>query len=255
MKQLLLISLFLSSAIIAIAQTNVKDAKGRKQGLWISYYTNSRVPEYQGEFKDNIPQGTFTYYYKNNKPKAILKHENNASRTTAYMYYEDGKLMAVGTYKNQQKDSVWTTFNEDGRLVMKESFKNGKLDGPKRLYYLPSDPSDKREICISIYNYKDGEVEGDFVEYYPTGQLKKKGSYLNHRRHGEVITYELDGKKMAVEHYHKGQAHGWFIGYERDGSEGQRRYFYYGRELKGKELEINMQSQKKNGQNPNIGYH
>lgn len=238
----------------AFAQMNVTDAKGRKQGLWVKYYPNSKVPEFQGEFKDGKPQGTFTYYYPNNKPKAILKHENNGARTVAYMYHDNGKLMSHGLYKNQKKDSVWTSFNEFGRLVMKETYKEDVLNGERRLYYLPSDPQDKREICISIYNYKNGQVEGEFKEIYPTGQVKLTGAFLDHKRHGEWIYYELDGKKMSIERYYKGQKHGWYIGYNKDGSEGQKRYFYYGRELSEKEREINLKSQKANGQNPNVGY-
>ena len=254
MKNIFLI--FLSTFLIGIsfAQTNVKDAKGRKQGLWIKYYPNSRVPEYQGEFKDNIPQGTFTYFHPNNKTKAILKHENNGARTTAYMYHDNGKLLSYGIYRHMKKDSVWTFFNEFGRLVMTETYKNDVLNGEKRLYYLPSDPQDKREICIGIYQYVDGQKEGAFKEYFSTGQVRTTGQTINGKRHGEYVYYELDGKKMSIEHYHKGQMHGWFIGYNKDGSEGGKRYFYYGRQLSGKELEINMKSQKAKGQNPNIGY-
>lgn len=249
---LIIISIVLTT--IGFSQNNVTDAKGRKQGVWIKYYPNSKVMEYKGEFKDNIPQGTFTYYYTNNKTKAIMKHENNAARTVSIMYYPNGKVLTYGIYLKSKKDSVWTTWNEEGRLLMKETYKNDLLNGEKRLYFIPSDKEFVKEVCINSTNYLNGEIEGPFKEYYPSGQLRKTGQYLNHKREGEWISYEMDGKKMAIERYYKGQKHGWFIGYNADGSEGEKRYFFYNKQLQGKELELNMKSQKEKGLNPNIGY-
>ena len=43
---------------------NIKDASGRKQGSWIKMDTAGRKI-YEGQFKNDIPQGTFKYYYPN----------------------------------------------------------------------------------------------------------------------------------------------------------------------------------------------
>lgn len=134
---------------------------------------------------------------------------------------------------------------------MTETFKNDQLNGEKKLYYLPSDPEDRQETVISVYNYLNGEVEGKFTEYYPTKVVRKTGQFKNHRRHGEWIEYELDGKKMSVEHYQNGQMHGWFIGYNKNGTEGQRRYYHFGRLVEGDELKSLLQQMKEKGINPN----
>lgn len=235
----------------SFGQPNQKDAQGRKQGEWIKKYPNSSVTMYQGTFKNDKPIGTFTYNYKSNKIKAVIRHDANSTRAEAYYYYENGKLMTHGVYRNMKKDSVWVSFNEQGRVTMTETYKNDLLNGEKKLYYLPSDPEDRSETVISVYNYVNGQVEGKFIEYYPTKTVRKTGQFKNHKRHGEWIEYELDGKKMSVEHYQNGQMHGWFIGYNKNGTEGQRRYYHFGKLVQGDELKKLLQQMKEKGINPN----
>lgn len=254
MERITLIAVFLIGlALQTIAQMNQKDAQGRKQGPWVKKYPNSSVIMYEGTFKNDKPVGTFTYKYPSNKLKAIIKHDENSNRSEAFYYYENGKLMSHGIYRNMKKDSIWVSYNEDGRITMTETYKNDLLNGEKKMYYLPSDPSDKSEIVISIYNYVDGKVDGKFIEYYPNKVTRKVGQYKNFKPHGEWIYYELDGKKMSVEHYRDGKMHGWFIGYNKNGSEGQKRYFHFGREVKGEELTKLLQQMKEKGINPNGG--
>lgn len=254
MKILVSIFLALISYHFASAQINQVDEQGRKQGKWIKFYPNSQVAEYQITFKNDKPIGTAIYNYESNEIKAVLKYSQNSNRAEAYMYYENGKLMSHGIYINQQKDSIWTSFDDLGRITMKESYKNNKLNGQKSLYYLPDNPEDRSEIVISIYNFVNGQVEGEFVEYYPikpSKKLRKTGQYKNHRRHGEWIYYDIDGDKISVEHYQDGKKYGWFIGYDSEGKEAQRRYFHYNRLVQGEELEKLMQKMKAKGIHPN----
>lgn len=251
MARIVVIASFFLMTLFSFGQINQKDAQGRKQGEWVKTYPNSSVAVYQGTFKNDKPIGTFTYKYPSNKVKAVIRHNSTSTRSEAYYYYENGKLMTHGIYKNMKKDSVWVSFNEDGRITMTETYKDDLLNGEKKLYYLPSDPEDRSEIVISVYNYLNGQVEGKFIEYYPTKVVRKTGQFKNHKRHGEWIEYELDGKKMSVEHYQNGQMHGWFIGYNKNGTEGQRRYYHFGRLVQGEELKSLLQQMKEKGINPN----
>lgn len=241
-------------AFSTFCQLNQKDAQGRKQGQWVKTYPNSKVAMYQGEFKNDKPIGTFTYRYPSNKVKAVLKYNANSPRAEAFYYYENGQLMSHGIYQNMKKDSVWVNFNESGRLSMTETYKNDLLNGEKNMYYIPSDPEDKSQIIISTYNYVDGKPEGKFTEYYPTKPnrvVKLTGQYRNHKRVGEWVSYELDGKKMYVEHYLDGKMHGWFIGYNKNGTEGQRRYYHFGKLVEGEQLKALMKQMKEKGIKPN----
>lgn len=249
MKGILVIFSIISLAI-SFAQPNVTDAKGRKQGEWGKAYPKSNVYIYRGQFKDDKPVGTFTYFYPSRKVKAVVKHDPTGNRSVGNFYHENGQIMSIGIYRNEKKDSVWMNFGPSGRLSNTETYLNDSLHGKKTVYYIPPDLADKRQIVASVYNFENGQVEGSFTEYFDNGQVKKTGQYLNHRRHGEWITYELGGQRMMLERFKNGQKHGWFIGYE-NGKEANRMYFHFGNEVKGDALKDLMQQMKAKGINPN----
>lgn len=233
----------------SIAQINQTDAKGRKQGTWAKTYPKSTVLMYQGEFKDDKPVGTFTYFYPNKKVKAVMKHELNG-RTEAFMYHENGQILSHGIYRNEKKDSIWLNFGPSGRLSNKETYKLDSLHGKKTVYFVPEDPEDYTQRVASEYNYEMGQVEGKFIEYYDNGLVRRTGQFLNHRREGEWITNDANGKRIMLERFKNGQKHGWFIGYV-NGIEANKMYYRYGVLYEGDKLKELMQQLKAKGINPN----
>jgi antitoxin component YwqK of YwqJK toxin-antitoxin module len=85
---------------------NQKDAQGRKQGVWQKTYPKSRALEYKGQFKDDKPVGTFTYYYQSTKVKATIKHDEKTGRSEALMYQESGVIFARGIYSRIASGSI-----------------------------------------------------------------------------------------------------------------------------------------------------
>lgn len=53
---------------------------------------------------------------------------------------------------------------------------------------------DKNGIIDRIYNFKVGQLSGDQLKYYPTGELKEKTPYVNGRRHGYYELYFESGQ-------------------------------------------------------------
>ena len=79
---------------------NGKFKKGKKDGLWETYYENGQLL-----FKEN---------YKNGKRDGLSE-----------WYLLDGQLSEKGNYKDGKKDGLWEWFNEDGSLKKTETWKNG----------------------------------------------------------------------------------------------------------------------------------
>jgi antitoxin component YwqK of YwqJK toxin-antitoxin module len=122
--KVLLMLVFLFFGFVSMAQLNQTDAKGRKQGEWAKTYPKSRVYQYKGQFKDDKPIGTFTYYYESGKVKAVIKHDAGSARSVAYYYHENGNAMSHGIFRNMKKDSIWLNFLPSGRLSTTETYKN-----------------------------------------------------------------------------------------------------------------------------------
>ena len=251
MKTLIALIIIASSFQLAAQPVNQTDAKGKKQGKWEKKYPKSNAYEYKGQFKDNKPVGTFTYYYESNKVKAVIVHDEKTGRSVATMYHETGQLFATGIYRNQLKDSIWDYYGPSGRQSLKETYSKDKLNGRSTVYYVSEDPNDNSMKMAKVSNYVNGVLEGEVTEYFESGTIKSKGKFVAGKLDGLYTINHPNGKAMIIERYKKGSRHGWCSTYDGNGKELGKKYFYYGRELQGEELDRKMKEMKELGINPN----
>jgi len=251
MKSLIVILSLLSCFQLAAQPVNQTDAKGKKQGKWEKLYPKSKVYEYKGQFKDGKPVGTFTYYYENGRTKAVIVHDEKTGRSAATMYHETGQLFGRGIYRNQLKDSIWDYYGPSGRQSLKETYSKNLLHGQTTVYYVSEDANDNSMKVAKVSNYVKGVLEGEEIEYFESGTIKSKGQFIAGKRNGAYTINHPNGKPMILERYKNGARHGWCATYDGNGKELGKKYFYYGRELEGKELELKMKQMKELGINPN----
>ena len=109
-KLLYILLLFLP--FLSVSQVNQKDAKGQKQGVWNKKYPGSNSLIYKGQFKDDKPTGTFTYYYVSSKIKAVITYSGNSERAFAEYYHENGQIKKILLAKDD-----WEEFDENGKLI------------------------------------------------------------------------------------------------------------------------------------------
>jgi antitoxin component YwqK of YwqJK toxin-antitoxin module len=228
MKFIVSILMFLS-VVLVYGQDNQTDAKGRKQGAWVKTYPKSKIIQYKGQFKDDKPIGTFSYYYESGKVKAIVKHDDNSTRSSAYFYHENGNLMSHGIYREMKKDSIWLNFTPAGRISSSETYQNDLLNGKKIVYYVPDNLEDKSRLPSKVSLYENGKLNGESVEYFQSGTVKSKGVYKNDKKIGVWDSFHPNGKKMMLERFKDGVHHGWHFAYDESGLETSRKYYYYGR--------------------------
>lgn len=247
MNRVLFFILFLSGAIHS---QNVTDANGLKQGTWYKLYPKSKVYQYKGQFKDDKPVGTFTYYYESSKIKAVVKHIDGSNRAEAVFYHENGVVMSKGIYKDLKKDSVWCNYGPSGKISNKETYKNDQLHGKKTIFYVPADPSDKSVMVLSVSNYKEGKLDGEYMEYFEGGAVKVKGAYIQDRKSGIWESYDVGGYKMIEECFKAGLKHGWCKAFDSSGKVVGKQYYIEGRHVQGKELEIRLNQIKYNASKP-----
>ena len=212
----LLIQLFFFSAF---AQTNIIDSKGFKQGAWKKMDSQGKV-EYVGVFKNNVPVGTFIYYYPSGRVKAIniFERAGKHSRIKLFNDNEKNSLMAVGVYVEQKKDSVWKLYNEDQLLVGEEVYVMGKREGCNKKYFTNG------KLCEVLYwqkgvkqgewktyfesgnpkveaSYNNGELDNKIIYYFPNGNKETEGTYINALKSGDWYYYLQDGRvKMHMQY-------------------------------------------------------
>jgi len=244
-------TLLIFLSLVSFAQVNQVDAQGRKQGIWQKKYKGIHVYKYKGQFKDDKPVGTFTYFYESSKTKAVIKHDPNSNRSVAYYYHENGALMSHGIFRNQVKDSVWLNFGPSQRISNTETYVNGVLHGKKVVYYVPELVEDKSQIPSAVFMYVNGVLNGPYKEYHQNTKTKVNGQYKNNKRDGIWEHYHPNGRKMSLYRYKMGVKHGWWMSYDNMGKEQYKEYFYYGSRLTGDKLKAKMKELKELGINPN----
>jgi len=124
-----------------VEEGNYKD--DRKEGVWIKYHNDGVTPKLKGQYENNRPRGSFTYYHPN------------------------GKVKTIGTYeKNQYQDSL-KHFYENGQLEYAANFNAGGKEQGKVVYFYAN--GQKQFEYVS----NNGTPTGKAVRYWPNGDVKE----------------------------------------------------------------------------------
>jgi antitoxin component YwqK of YwqJK toxin-antitoxin module len=213
MKQFLFFILIAVLPFHGISQEtlNKTDAAGRKQGPWIKLDTAGRKV-YEGQFRNNIPQGTFRYYFPNGSKKAISVFSEDGKTTITTTYFPSGKKNAEGKYVNEKREGLWRFYSEyDEALVSEENYSAGKKNGVAKTYYAG------KTVVEEMY-WKDGLREGSWIQYFDDGKVKLQGNYKNDLKEGPITVYYPSGQKFNTGQYVHGYPDGKWLSYDLDGN-------------------------------------
>jgi len=202
MRNFLLILSFLIGAS-TFAQVNHTDEKGLKQGKWVKTYESGKK-RYEGYFKNNVPVGTFIYYFEREGGKMseiIYRKESGIGYAKAY--HSNGVLQAEGIYKNQLRDSTWRYYDKKGILTQSEEYAAGVLDGDQITYYESGKLAEKK-------TFKNGAQEGVWLRKWEDGKLRTKGIYVDDQLNGECTYFDEEGKLLAKGVYKRDKHGSWY---------------------------------------------
>ncbi len=185
------LSLFLITSIgltkaIQAQTLNQVDAKGMKQGEWRKTDANGHLI-YEGNFKDNIPTGTFTYYDSTAKVKAISEFSDNGTKACATTFNQFGKKSSEGTYLSEKREGLWKFYNDDEILIAEEFYENGIPAGTWKTYYMNG-------ALLEEINYKNGKKEGSWKQFFDDGPLKLSATYTNGKLEGLATFSHPNGR-------------------------------------------------------------
>ena len=215
--------LFLLTWAFALAQPNRLDSKGRKQGLWSKPFPGSTQVRYRGEFQDDVPVKTFTYFYENGRKRAEHIYRGKTGVCYAKEYNEEGQLLAEGLFKKEKRDSIWTFYTGDKILLQREGYQNGIKHGESILYYENGKVAERK-------TYVNDQLQGPWTQAYDDGTPKAKGNYKNDLLDGEVLYYGLTGKLAAKGMMVNGLKEGVWYFFDLDGKLERKATYHQGRE-------------------------
>ena len=211
MKKLLGL-IFIFGIISSFGQgTNQLDAKGRKQGPFVKYYESAKDKLfYKGQFKDDTPYGTFTYFYKNGEVKSYMHYANDGI-VRSEVFLDNGSLMAKGKYINKIKDSTWVYYNSNGSVKSMENWKNGLKFGLEVVFFNNGDTSE-------VMTWSNDKLNGPWRQYFGDGKLKMRTNMIDDEYEGETEFYHQNGKLSIKGKYVNGFRNGSWYHYNENGS-------------------------------------
>lgn len=139
--------------------------------------------------------GQEIFYYPSGK-KSSEKITLDLNYFSVINYFENGSIKSKGYLKNTKIDSIWTYFNENGIIKSILNFKEGKKNGIQ-LLYTDSGQIERKEFFI--LNEKSGKQY-----YYNDGRLNKIESYLQGKKSGREVLFNLDSIITQLLEYDNG---------------------------------------------------
>ena len=184
---------FKNSFLIREERINRTDASGKKQGNWKTFFSSGSV-KLESRYTNDKLDGYLKEY--NSKGDLIRTEkwvdgvlQKNAAELVKLDvrrdFFENGKVKSSGTYKQGVPEGVTRLYAEDGSLVGSKMYKSGALIGE------------------GIYDER-GNQQGNWKEYYSTGELRAEGKYENGKRIAPWKFYHQNGKLEQAGSYVKG---------------------------------------------------
>jgi antitoxin component YwqK of YwqJK toxin-antitoxin module len=208
-KYFLLVGILVTTTTVLLPAQNVTDSKGLKQGEWRKLDAKGNVI-YEGQFKNNIPQGLFKYFYEDGKIRTELNYSEDGKTAKAVNFYPGGKKMAEGSYFETKKDGTWKYYNDLEILSMEEYYQKGMPVGIWKTYY---DDGKLLEDCP----YLNGLKQGVRKQYFSDGSIKSEVNYDKGKMEGPARYNYPNGNPMLVGQLHDDLKEGLWTAYKDNG--------------------------------------
>jgi antitoxin component YwqK of YwqJK toxin-antitoxin module len=228
-KLIFILFLLSTSVVFAQGEYNKTDAQDRKQGTWRKFYDKAeKQVRYEGQFKDDIPVGTFFYYYETGKVMAKNTYRGTTGVSYSKMYNETNVLIAEGKYIGQERDSIWRIYSDNGAFIAEEAYAKGIKHGVWATYFKDGSLTERTEFV-------NGLKEGEWLQRYENGKNRAKGIYKADKLNGECTYWDEIGNITEKGTYQNGLKHGNWLVYE-DGRAKTKEVWKHGNLIRSVEL-------------------
>lgn len=93
-------------------------------------WTSGGAPEWEREWKDGAPSGTWTRRWPNGNLRSRVEHRGKETETTMTFWHENGVKALEGPARDGERCGEWCAWRADGTLLergtYRDSFKEGE---------------------------------------------------------------------------------------------------------------------------------
>jgi len=125
----------------------------------------------------------------------VLQKDTTQKHGIYQSFFENGQLKMTVPYIKNKKNGLGIIYNELGRKTEEAQFKNDMLNGIRKIL-----DSESGEVVISE-TYVDDDFEGPYKSYFPNGQIKQEGQYINGAMNQLWKYYYPNGQMKEAVHF------------------------------------------------------
>ncbi|MBL4657273.1 MAG: toxin-antitoxin system YwqK family antitoxin [Flavobacteriales bacterium] len=159
-------------------ETNQIDENNLKQGFWIFYGRDKRLPDYdddqkveEGNYADNRKTGIWKKYFATGKLQNEITYQNSRPNGYAKIYYANGQLKEEGIWKGNKWTGDYKLYHENGNMYHEFNFNpKGKREGEQTYYH------ENGEKMIQG-TWAEGKESGTVTEWYEDGSIKSEKNF------------------------------------------------------------------------------
>ena len=208
--------------------------KGKKEGLRKIYFENGNLSN-EVHYFDDSREGKTTDYYNNGKILRVKNYKNNFGNGEFTEYYRNGQIKVKGNYKDGLRDGEFKFYSENNKYLGSVFYKNKEIikntlskedeenlstsfEFADMVLFLRSTTRDIVGATTDVYPsgkprlympYSvNGELHGDYIEFYEDGKISYKITYENGIRRGKSMRYLENGKVIEEKNYVDGKKEG-----------------------------------------------
>lgn len=188
--RVILWSILVPMSLFGQEKINQFNANGERHGVWKKNYDNGNV-RYTGTFNNGKEVGEFKYYNENNsKHPSITKKFNSIGISTVQFFSDKGVPESIGKMKDRRRIGKWVYYAKDGKtIISEENYKDGELEGQVITYYPNGQPTE-------VFNYKKGKIHGLVKRYSDEGIVLDEVMYEDGKRNGLAKYYNTKGELL-----------------------------------------------------------
>lgn len=190
---------------------NKIDERGKKNGLWIGTYNESKRPKYEGNFVHGKEVGVFKFYDDTKAKSLIATREFNPNDDSAFTIFYDQKYYKVseGKVMNKLFEGEWKYFHQESNTIMTiENYSKGKLEGLRTVFYGSGKIAEEQV-------YKNNVKDGLYKKFTEKGILLEESNFKNGLYEGAAIFRDANGDVASKGIFAKGKKVGMWQFYEK----------------------------------------
>ena len=203
-----------------VLESEVFINNGVMEGQYKSYYNEDIIkPKLFCNYVNGVKHGEEIEYYDNNQIAHTCNYVNGDLHGILKRYYSNGNLECEENYEYNYREGASCYYNKNSLLDEVINYINDSMDG---YYYKYNNDNEMVILETKCEYYKDeymGEsLVGDYINYYPNGQIKDICIYEDGRKNGEYKEFYDNGKLKAEGNYEHGNLVGYELRYDIDGN-------------------------------------